>query len=238
MSQLAGSANDVPGGSPLWTSRSRHRRLEHVHLPLDELHTAANALGGTVNDAFMAGLVEAGVRYHDERNETVAAFNTSFVLSTRTDAADATNAFTPVLVQIPCGDATLRERMATVREAMAAAREKAEHGGSIAGLSGIINLLPTTVVTHTARDQAAHIDFATSNLRGAPFPLYCAGAKLTGFITMGPVAGTAANITAMSYDGNFDIGLFIDPAAIDDPEGYRSCVEAAFGDLMKAGIDT
>ncbi len=232
--QLSGTANEVEGGSPLWRARSRHRRLEYVRVPLDDLHAAANALGGTVNDAFMAGLVEAGVRYHNDRDTTVSAFNTSFVLSTRAEEQITTNAFTPVLVQIPCDDDSFGQRIRTVREAMAAGRTTAEHGGSIAGLSGIINLLPTLVVTHTARDQAAHIDFATSNLRGAPFPLYCAGAKMTAMVTMGPVAGTAANITAMSYDGNFEMGLFVDPAAIEDPEGYRRCVEEAFADLLQA----
>lgn len=232
--QLSGTKNEVEGGSPLWVDRSRHRRLEYVRVPLDDLHEAAKTLGGTVNDAFMAGLVEAGVRYHEARDASVAAFNTSFVLSTRTKGTRATNAFTPVLVQIPCDDRSFEQRISTVREAIASARSSAEHGGSIAALSGLINLLPTSVVTHTARDQAAHIDFATSNMRGAPFPLYCAGAKMTAMITMGPVAGTAANITAISYDGNFEIGLFIDPVAIADPEGYRRCVEESFADLLEA----
>ena len=84
----------------------------------------------------------------------------------------------------------------------------------------------------TARQQAARIDFATSNLRGAPFELFCAGGKIDATICMGPVAGTAANITALSYNGNLDLGLFIDPVAIEDPAGYRACVEAAFSDLL------
>lgn len=95
------------------------------------------------------------------------------------------------------------------------------------------NLLPTSVVTKTARSQAARIDFATSNLRGAPFELYCAGGKIEATICLGPVAGTAANITALSYNGSFDLGMFIDPVAIEDPAGYRACVEAAFADLLE-----
>jgi diacylglycerol O-acyltransferase len=55
---------------------------------------------------------------------------------------------------------------------------------------------------------------------------------------MGPVAGTAANITAMSYDGNFEIGMFIDPEAIGDPDGYRQCVEDAFVSLVAQGTAT
>ncbi|MFT5267912.1 MAG: hypothetical protein ACI88C_001339 [Acidimicrobiales bacterium] len=49
---------------------------------------------------------------------------------------------------------------------------------------------------------------------------------------MGPVAGTGANITAMSYDGGFEIGMFIDPEAITDPDAFRDHVEAAFADMF------
>ena len=55
---------------------------------------------------------------------------------------------------------------------------------------------------------------------------------------MGPVAGTAANITAMSYDGNFEIGLFIDPEAISDPVGYRNCVEDSFAALVAEAVES
>ena len=62
-------------------------------------------------------------------------------------------------------------------------------------ISGVANLLPTSVITRAARAQAGKIDFATSNLRGAPFPLYVSGARVVSLVTMGPVAGTACNAT-------------------------------------------
>lgn len=233
--QLSGSDKAVEGGSPLWKNRSRHRHLEHARVPLEDLKSAAKALGGSINDAFMVGLVEAGVRYHADRGVEVDAFNTSFVLNTRNDNKVSGNSFTPVLVQIPGDQASIQTRMKTLTDVVGAAREGASRGGGITGLSGVINLLPTSVVTRTARSQAARIDFATSNLRGAPFTLYCAGAKVTAIVCMGPVAGTAANITAMSYDGNFEMGIFLDPHAIDDPDRYRRCVEESFADLLAAG---
>nr|WHW29281.1 putative wax ester synthase/acyl-CoA:diacylglycerol acyltransferase [uncultured bacterium] len=237
LGQLSGSDKEVRGGSPLWTHRSRHRQLEHVRVPLDGLKNASKALGGSINDAFMVGLTEASVRYHSERGAKVEAFNTSFVLSTRSDNKVSGNAFTPVLVQVPGDDVSLSSRMRTIRNIISVARDGISSGGGITGLSGIINLLPTSVVTRTARAQAAKIDFATSNLRGAPFALYCAGAKVESIVCMGPVAGTAANITAMSYNGNFEIGLFIDPEAINDPVDYRRCVEESFAALVAEGSE-
>ncbi len=232
VAQLRGHSNEDPGGSPLWKQRSRHRHLEGVQVPLDQLKAAAKGLGATINDAFMAGLTDGAVRYHAQRNVVVEHLNTSFVVSTRSDNKIGGNSFTPVLVQVDGTPTTPQDRIRSIHLATEAAREKASRGGSISALSGIANLMPTSVVTKTARSQAARIDFATSNLRGAPFELFCAGGKVETTFCMGPVAGTAANITAISYNGMLDLGLFIDPVAIEDPAGYRACVEEAFADIL------
>lgn len=229
---LTGSGNEVAGGSPLWKERSRHRHLEHVSVPLDELKAAAKRLGVTINDLFLAGMTEGAVRYHADRGVEVDAFNTSFVLSTRQDSAIGGNSFTPVPVQVPGVAMPLAERIADVHERLAVKRESMSTGGGMGALSGVANLLPTSVVTSAARAAAAKIDFATSNLRGAPFALYVSGARVLRIISMGPVAGTACNATALSYENGFDIGLFIDPAAIDAPADFRDAVQASLDDIL------
>ena len=229
---LTGSGNEVAGGSPLWKERSRHRHLEHVSVPLDDLKAAAKRLGVTINDVFLAAMTEGAVRYHADRGVEVDAFNTSFVLSTRHDSAIGGNSFTPVPVQVPGGPMPLDDRIADIHERLAVKRESMSTGGGMGAMSGIANLLPTSVVTSAARAAAAKIDFATSNLRGAPFALYVSGARVLRIISMGPVAGTACNATALSYENSFDIGLFIDPTAIDAPGDFRDAVEAAFTDIL------
>jgi WS/DGAT/MGAT family acyltransferase len=229
---LTGSGNEVAGGSPLWAERSRHRRLEHVSVPLDELKAASKRLGVTINDVFLAGLTEGAVRYHADRDVEVDAFNTSFVLSTRHDDALGGNSFTPVPVQVPGAAMPLPDRIADIHERLVAKRESMSTGGGMGTLSGVANLLPTSVVTSAARAAAAKIDFATSNLRGAPFTLWVSGARVLRIVTMGPVAGTACNATALSYENSFDIGLFVDPVAIEAPEDFRDAVAAAFADIL------
>lgn len=234
VNQLTPSSDDDAHGSSLWSNRSRHRHLEHVSLRVADLKAAGHAVGGSLNDAFMAGLAEGAHRYHVEREAPAQTFNSSFVLSTRTDTKAGGNAFTPVPVRLPGGPMPILERLRLVHEAAQSAREQAQRTGGVGGLSGIANLLPTSVVTRAARAQGARIDFATSNLRGAPIELYCAKAKVLRLITMGPVAGTGANITALSYCGSFDLGMFIDPEAITEPEAFRDHVEAAFADMFAA----
>ena len=89
-------------------------------------------------------------------------------------------------------------------------------------------------MTSIARSQASRIDFATSNLRGSPIPLYISGARVERLIPMGPVAGTACNATALSYEDNFDIGLFLDPVAVENPRDLRDAVDDAVDDLVRS----
>ena len=116
---LTGSGNEVSGGSPLWKERSRHRHLEHVSVPLDDLKAAARRRGVTINDVFLAAMTDGAIRYHADRGVEVDAFNTSFVLSTRHDSAIGGNSFTPVPVQVPGGPMPLDERIADIHDRLA-----------------------------------------------------------------------------------------------------------------------
>jgi WS/DGAT/MGAT family acyltransferase len=229
---LTGSGNEVEGGSPLWKTRSRHRHLEQVVVPLDELKAASKRYRVSINDLFLAGMTEGAVRYHADRGVEVDAFNTSFVLSTRTDRAIGGNSFTPVPVQVPGTKMKLKRRITDISSRLAVKREEMSSGGGMSAISGVARFLPTSVVTSVARSQAAKIDFATSNLRGAPFALYVSGARVESIVPMGPLAGTACNATALSYENEFDIGLFIDPAAIDAPADFRDAVDGSFVDIV------
>ncbi len=226
-----------PGGSPLWRARSRQRRLELLSFPLDRALASAKALGGSLNDWFVMGAVNGAVRYHEDRGVTLRTLNTSFVVSTRQDRAIGGNAFTPTRFSAPAGPMDPVARFAAISTAMAERRARVTGGGALAGLAGVANLLPTSLVTGLARSQAAQMDFATSNLRGARTQLYISGAAVTANYPFGPLAGTAFNLTTMSYHGRLDMGLFVDPVAVDDPADLRDDLEAAYDELIEvAGV--
>jgi len=226
---------DVAGGSPLWKGRSRRRHLEGLRIDLEQAKAAGKMLGGSVNDFFVTGAVMGALAYHAKRKAEVEALNISFVVSTRTDKAAGGNSFTPTRVQIPGKAMPADERFAVVRDLITAKRAGVRGAGAMSNLAGVANLLPTSVVTRVARSQAAKMDFATSNLRAAPFPMFISGAEVLENVTMGPVAGTAFNLTAISYNGSLDMGVFIDPAAVEDPEGLRQSLEQAYQHLLEAG---
>jgi diacylglycerol O-acyltransferase / wax synthase len=227
--------NQLPGGSPLWRTRSRHRHLEVMSFPLTDALAASKGLGGSLNDWFLTGVVNGAVAYHDERGVPLRTLNTSFVVSTRADKAIGGNSFTPTRFSAPAGPMDPAERFKVLSEAMAEKRSEVRGEGALSGLAGIANLLPTSLVTSVARSQAAKMDFATSNLRGSKRQFYISGAKVLGSYAFGPLAGTAFNLTAMSYGGDFYVTMNLDPVAIEDPAGLRDHVEAAYQELIDLG---
>jgi hypothetical protein len=101
-------------------------------------------------------------------------------------------------------------------------------------LAAVAATLPTTLVTRLARQQAQTVDFATSNVRGSPVPVFVAGAQLLENYPLGPLAGVAYNLTLLSYANSLDMGVNIDTAAVTDPELLRRCLDASFTALLTA----
>ena len=233
-SLLRQAAVTEPARSPLWTGRrSVRRRFELLTVSLDEVKRAAKGLGGTVNDLFVAGVAGGAGAYHREQGAPVDELRMAMPVSQRDDRSAGGNAFSPSRVLVPVGPDPV-ERFAVVRERLGVTkRERAL--ALTEGLAGVLNTLPTALVVRLARQQAETVDFATSNLRGAGFDLFIAGAEIVANHPMGPTAGTAFNATVMSYRDGFDIGLDIDVAAVDEPVLLRDCIEESLRELIAAG---
>lgn len=219
-------------GSPLWQKRSRRRHAEAISMPFDTARQAWKALGGTLNDFFITGVVDGASRYHQARGVDLDQLHITFVVSTRGPDTTESNAFTPIPLFVPAKPMDVVERFTTIRDLLHAKREEVHGGGPMATLAVVANLLPSPLVSNVTRSQAAHIDIATSNLPGYLGESYVAGAKTLHCYAYGPVAGTACNITLFTTAGSIDIGLHIDPAAIADPGLLRQCVSDAFDDLL------
>ncbi|MGI9607819.1 MAG: wax ester/triacylglycerol synthase domain-containing protein [Acidimicrobiales bacterium] len=232
-----GGSGSAATGSPLWATRSRHRELHTLDLRLDDMRAAAKALDVSINDVFVAGSVLAAARLHEVEDAEVDAFNVSFIVSTRADEAAGGNSFAPLPFRAPSAVLDPAETAREVATAMADARTKAGVGAAAAldMVAGVAVLLPPALLSRAARARAAQIDWATSNLRGVPIPIYVAGGEVTRMYPVGPLAGTAFNLTALSYNGGMYLGLFVDPRAVAVPEDLMAALESAYSDLLSAG---
>ena len=220
-----------PARSPLWTKRSLGRRLEALSVPYRTMHEASKALGGKLNTAFVTAAADAAGEYHRRLGAPVESLRTSMAISTRTDES-ASNAFTLVRLIVPTGEMPIEERFAAINE-MATSMRAASGEASLDTLAGIAQALPNSVLTRLARAQSQTVDFATSNVRGAGIPLFIGGARILANHPVGPLGGVAFNLTLLSNDGNLDMGLHVDTAAVADPELLRTCVEESFAKIAR-----
>lgn len=221
--------------SPLWTERSLERWFGTTAIWLDDARAAAHHLDGSVNDFFVAGAARAAGRYHELCGEPVPELRVSIPISTRHDRSVGGNAFSPTQVLIST-DAQLdvAEHFTRVHGALATAKGERvisamEHAADLAAI------LPAAVVLRAGQHFTGSVDFVCSNVRAAPFDLYIAGAWMQSNYPIGPLAGTAFNMTTMSYRGWLFIGLVVDPAAVQEPELLHSELGAAYDALLTAG---
>jgi diacylglycerol O-acyltransferase len=220
-------------GSPIWQPRTLRRWFGTVKIPFDDAKRAAKGLGGTINDFFVAGALAGAVAYHEARDATPPRMRVAMPVSTRRAGTAGGNNFAITTTDLPAVlDVT--DAFDAVVEGLAAAKS----GTSVdvlGSLSMVINLLPTAVLAKFAKDTAATVDFTVSNVRGSPIELFIAGAKCEALFPMGPISGTAFNLTTMSYAGSLDMGLVVDAGAIEAPAELRDHIEQAYRDLITAG---
>lgn len=219
--------------SPIWVDRSLSWSLELLSVPLDDVKRAAKNLGGTVNDLFVAAAAGGAGDYHRAQGHDIAELRMAMPVSTRTDRSNAGNAFgvTRTLVSV---EADPVRRFEAVHAKLANVRNEPVVG-VVTALSGLANVLPTSVLVRFTRAQVETVDFTTSNVRGAPFDLYIAGAHVESNHPIGPLVGTAFNLTTISSGGNLDMGLHVNRGAIPDPALLRACIEASFEELLDYG---
>jgi hypothetical protein len=218
--------------SPLWTRRSLQRGLVCLRTPFEPVKQAATRLGGTLNGAFLTAIADACGAYHREFGAPVESLRASMAVSTRTTGS-GTNAFTLARLTVPTGEMPVRERFAVINEQAVAARNTSITA-PLEKLATLANALPTSALARIARQQSQTVDFATSNLRGAPMPVFIGGAEALANYPLGPLAGVAFNLTAMTYNGSLDMGVHLDRAAIEHPDRLQKHLQLAFARLVRA----
>jgi hypothetical protein len=137
-------------------------------------------------------------------------------------------------VLVPTGDLRPAERLAEVHQRLAAVKTDPSLG-LVDLVAASARLLPRPVLVRMALRGVATVDFACSNVRGAPFDLWVAGAHLEANYPFGPTAGVAFNATVLSYREALDLGLNADTGAVDDPALLRDCIDQAAADVLGAG---
>lgn len=221
--------------SPAMRRRSPARRFDTFSVPLDEVRALAERLGGSVNDAFVTGVAGAFGRYHERMGHPVDELRMAMPVNLRGEEEGvAGNRFAPARVVVPVTPKEPASLFRAVHERLHGIRSEPAFD-LVEPVAAVAGLAPTSLIVPMTRAQARTIDFVCSNVRGAPFDLYLAGARVESNHPMGPCLGAGANVTTLSYRGNLDMGVNVDAAAVTDPEALLRCLTESFEELLAAG---
>jgi WS/DGAT/MGAT family acyltransferase len=218
--------------SPLLRNGGPGYRFITVDVPLSTLKAAAKAAGGTVNDAFLAGLLGGMRRYHEKRGVTVDLLPMAIPVSIR-NANDPMggNRFAAARFVAPVGEEDPRARIAAIHRFVTEARDEPALG-FIDLIAPVLSLLPMMALTPLAAQMTAANDVQASNMGGVGRTLYLAGAKVLRLYVVGPRPGVAAMATMLSYDGTCCIGVNFDPEIITEVSEFLSCLQEGFDEVL------
>jgi WS/DGAT/MGAT family acyltransferase len=218
--------------SPVLRARTLARQLGTIDVPLDALKAAGKSAGGSLNDAFVAAVLGGLARYHEFHGTSPEDLRMVMPINLRAnDSAMGGNHFTPARFLVPLTIKDPSERIAAVGRLTKEIR--AEPAVQLTdALAGVLNQLPTTITTALFGSMLKGADFVTSNVPGAPFPIFSGGAALERMYAFAPLAGAAVNVTLLSNCGTCCIGINVDSVAVPDADVFLTHLEEGFAEIL------
>ena len=226
--------------SPLNVPIGPHRRYAWVDADLATFKAIKDALGGTLNDAVLAGVTLALGRWlrgrgHDTEGLVLKAM---VPVSVRAEAERGAlgNRVAAMWAPLPVGIEDPRAIYAAVHREMAGLKESGQAVGAHA-LTRLADFAPPTIMSQAARLQARqrYFNLVVTNVPGPQAPLYLLGRELRAIYPVVPLArNQALGVATMSYNGRLGFGLLADYDALPDLADVQAALREAIGQLARA----
>ena len=222
--------------SPLLRRRSLTTRTEAIDIKLSDLHKASKAAGGSINDAYLAGVCGALRLYHDAKGIPIETLPMAVPVNTRSDSDPAGgNRFVGINIAAPVGVVDPTTRIQKVRAQMTSKRE--ERAMDMIGvMAPVISLLPDAILESVA-GSIVNSDVQASNVALYQGDTFIAGAKILRHYGVGPLPGVAIMAVLISRAGYCTITTRYDRAAIADSDLFARCLLAGFDEVLALGGD-
>lgn len=222
--------------SPLLRRRSLATRTAVLDIRLSDLHRAAKAGGGSINDAYLAALSGALGRYHEALGVPIATLPMAVPVNLRAEADPAGgNRFTGVNLAAPIGVADPVQRMKRIRAQMTQRREEPALD-MIGSVAPMLSVLPSSLL-ETMTSSVVASDVQASNVPFYPGDTYIAGAKVLRHYGLGPLPGVAMMVVLISRGGCCTVTVRYDRAAVRDEGLFVRCLTEGFDEILALAGD-
>ncbi len=222
--------------SPLLRRRSLATRSEALDIRLSDLHKAAKAGGGSINDAYLAALCGALGRYHQALGVPIRTLPMAVPVNLRAEADPAGgNRFTGVNLAAPIGTADPVERMQKVRAQITQSRDEPAMD-MIGSIAPVLSVLPTPLL-QTVTDSVIASDVQASNVPLYQGETFIAGAKILRHYGLGPLPGVAMMVVLVSRSGFCTITARYDRAAVRHEDLFAQCLVEGFDEILALAGD-
>jgi diacylglycerol O-acyltransferase / wax synthase len=223
--------------STLMTGRSTELCLDTKSLPFETLRRAGKQAGGSLNDAFIALVLDTLDRYHERSGVACDEVRIHMPINIRdaSTADRAGNQFVPARIVMNVGDDAVRNdhgegRLRRVSKHLAAVRQEPALRW-VNSVSAAIQRLGVPISRRVIGGMMKGVDVLASNVAGPPCPLYLAGEHVQEFYAFGPPAGAALNITLFSYNNTVSLGVTTVAAAVDSRQLFMRCLDDAIAEM-------
>ncbi len=237
--------NLVPPKTPFNVTITGQRSYAARSVPLDEAKFVAKATGTKINDVVMAICSGALRTYLLAKKKLPKTPLIAFVPISLREAGntDINNQVFGMNCPLATDVADPLERLLSIQKTSSTSKNMAGATKDAAPkdftLIGAPMLLPGLVQligkSGLADMVPMGVNVVISNTQGPPFPLYCAGAKVTALYPVSiPTHGIGLNLTVQSYMNALDFGLTADRKAVPDVADLADGLKPALDELVAA----
>ena len=242
----------VPKAAPFTAPRTRfnatitpHRAVWGTSLDLAEMKEVKNAFGVTVNDVFLTvigGGLRRYLRFHDDLPDQ-PLIGVVPVSTRDDDGTQGHNRMTVMFASLGTDIGDPLERLRAVSARTSRGKKQTKRGMRPDFIQDVATLAPATTLGllmrvygdfHLADMHPVIHNLIVSNIPGPRERLDFLGARVTHLYPLGPLMhGSGLSVTAMSMDGQLDLGINACEHLVPDPDLFADGVRESMDRLLE-----
>jgi diacylglycerol O-acyltransferase len=205
-------------------------------MPLEEVKTIQQALGGTVNDVLLSIVAGALRRYLQDHSEPVdgLSLRVTVPVNMREPGREAElgNRVGAVFFDLPISIADPVCRLGEIVRRMNGRKDSYESVAFYNALR-IMGQGPPPIANRLVNTFGTRATAVMTNVIGPRQQLYLAGSPLDALLAWVPTTGRmGVGVSILSYAGEVRLGVLTDEGLVPDPEAIITAFHAEFDDLL------